>query len=192
MSHFATLTTEIRDLDVCKKALENMGLSLQEYGRCRYYFGEEPMENVVKLPTKYDMALKNNHNGSYSIHADFFEGYVEGVIGARGSLLLKEYGQEMIKKAAKKLHFSVTSPEKDTYKVRNPQDPNGGYMMVHLGENGEIEFKPKGIKGTNCSKFLKLEEELGKVVSREFLPEYYGKTAVKEKDKKERVKLGGY
>ncbi len=192
MSHFTTLTTEIRDLDVCKKALENMDLTMKERGQCRYYFGEQTMENVVELPAKYDMALKNNHNGTYSIFADFYGGYVEKVIGPQGSILLREYGEEMIKKAAKKLHFSVTSPEKDTYKVRNPQDPNGGYMMVHLGSNGEIEFKPKGIKGKNCSKFLELEDALGKVTRREFLPEYYGKTSVKEKDKKERVRVGGY
>ncbi len=192
MSHFTSLTTEIKDLEVCKKALENMGLSIQEYGKCRYYFGEETMENVVKLPTRYDMALKDNQNGSYSIHADFYEGYVEAIIGKKGSALLKEYGEEMIKHTAKKMHLSVTHPEKNVYKLRNPQDPNGGYMMVYIGESGEMEFKPKGIKGKNCSKFLELEDALGKITKREFLPEYYGKGTLKEKDKKERVKLGGY
>lgn len=192
MSHFTNLTTEIRDLEACKKALENMGLQLQEYGECRYYYGVKEMENVVKLPTKYDMALTNNHNGSYSIQADFDEGYVEEVIGRKGSALLREYGEEMLKKTAKKLHLSITHPEKNAYKLRNPQDPNGGYMMVYFEANGELRFEPKGIKGKNCSKFIGLEDALGKVTKREFLPEYYGKTGVKEKDKKERVKVGGY
>lgn len=192
MSHFTSLTTEIRDLEVCKKALENMGLSLQEYGKCRYYYGTEMMQNVVKLPTLYDMALEDNHNGSYSIHADFFNGYVEDVIGRKGSILLREYGEEIVKKTAKELHLSVTHPEKDVYKLRSPQDPNGGYMLVHFDENGEVRFQPKGIKGKNCSKFIGLEDALGKITKREFLPEYYEKTGIKEKDKKERVKLGGY
>lgn len=192
MSHFTSLTTEIRDLEVCKKALENMGLKLQEYGKCRYYYGTEEMPNVVKLPTLYDMALEDNHNGSYSIRADFFDGYVEDVIGRNGSILLREYGEEIIKKTAKELHLSVTHPEKDVYKLRSPQDPNGGYMLVHFEENGEVRFQPKGIKGKNCSKFIGVEDALGKITKREFLPEYYEKTGIKEKDKKERVKLGGY
>ena len=192
MSHFTSLRAEIKDLEVCKKALENMGLSMQEYGKCRYFYGTEMMENVVKLPTKYDMALKDNHDGSYSINADFYEGYVEAVIGKKGNILLREYGEEMIKKTAKKLHLSVTHPEKDVYKLRSPQDPNGGYMLVYFEKNGEIRFQPKGIKGKNCSKFIELEDALGKVTKREFLPEYYGKTEIKEKDKKERVKVGGY
>ena len=44
MSHFTNLTTEIRDLEACKKALENMGLQLQEYGECRYYYGVKEMK----------------------------------------------------------------------------------------------------------------------------------------------------
>ena len=192
MSHFTSLTTEIRDLEACKKALKNMGLELQEYGKCRYYFGTEEMENVVKLPTEYDMALEDNRDGSYSIHADFYGGYVEGVIGRNGSTLLREYGEEMIKKIAKKQHLSITHPEKNVYKLRNPQDPNGGYMLVYFEENGQVRFQPKGIKGKNCSKFIGLEDALGKITKREFLPEYYGKTGVKEKDKKERVKVGRY
>ena len=50
MSHFTHVSAEIRDLDACNKALNNMGLTMQSYGSCRYYFGTEMKENVVRLP----------------------------------------------------------------------------------------------------------------------------------------------
>ena len=58
MSHFTHVSAEIRDLDACNKALNNMGLTMQSYGSCRYYFGTEMKENVVRLPGQYDMALE--------------------------------------------------------------------------------------------------------------------------------------
>lgn len=193
MSHFTSLTTEIKDLEACKNALKNMGLSLKEKGMCRYYYGTELKENVVRLPGKYDMALEGNVNGTYSITADFYEGDVVRTIGDNGCVLLRQYGEEVIKKKAKQMHLSIVQ-QKDGFRVRNPQDPNGGYMIVTFGENGEMFFTPKGIKGKSCSKFLELEEALGRIDKREFLPEYYEteKERTKATNQQERLKVGDY
>lgn len=193
MSHFTSISTEIRDLEVCKKALNNMGLSLIERGNCRYYYGTEIKDNVVKLPGKYDMALENKNDETYSISADFYKGEVERTIGKRGSILLKNYGVEMLKKNAKKMRFSINTIDSNKFKVRDPQDPNGGYMIVTFDEQGNVEFTPKGIRGRNCSKFLALEDTIGKAKKREFLKEYYATERETIKvDKKERIQIGKY
>lgn len=193
MSHFSSISTEIKDLEACKKALENMGLALEKKGECRYYFGTEVMENVVKLPGRYDMALENM-DGTYNIHADFYGGDVEKTIGYRGCALLKRYGIEMLKKTAKKMHFSIIKEKPNVFKVRDSKDSNGGYMIVTFNEDGSLQFTPKGIKGKNCTKFLALEDSIGKADKREFLPEYYAaeRENIRTNNSKERIKLGGY
>ena len=190
MSHFTSITTEIRDLETCKEALRNMGLELQEEGRCRFFFGEEVKENVVELPGRYDMALEKQSNGSYSITADFYEGDVERTIGQRGSRLLREYGEKELKKMCKKMHLSISTNVKEPngFKVKDPQDSSGGYMIVTFDEMGNISFSPKGIKGKKCSKFFKLEEALGDVSKREFLPEYYEERETAKTKTRERVR----
>lgn len=189
MSHFTSISTEIRDIDICKKALNNMGLKMQERGECRYYFGREIKDNVVRLPGPYDMALESNGSGSYQITADFYGGYVARTIGNGGEILLQNYASEMLKSVAKKMHMSV-SKQNDALRVRDPQDPNGGYMLVKFGEDGSVYFEPKGIKGKNCSKFLKLEEALGKIEKREFTEEYYQSGSETVRTDRERLKVG--
>lgn len=191
MSHFSNITTEITDIEICKDALKNMGLKLQENGICRYYYGSEQATNVVYLPGKYDFSLEKKENDSYDIKADFFGGEVEKYIGKQGGILIRNYGIEKLKKEVKKKHFSITSKDKNTFKVRDPQDPNGGYMIVTFDEEGNVEFTPKGIKGKNCSKFLSLEDSLGNVTEREFLKEFYSeeKATVGKVNRKERIRI---
>lgn len=157
MSHFTHVSAEIRDLDACNKALNNMGLTMQSYGSCRYYFGTEMKENVVRLPGQYDMALEKNGTGSYRITADFYGGYVERTIGPRGSILLHNYSVEMLKKVAKRLHFYVTPKGNDIYKVRDPQDTDGGHMLVTVSKDGNLTFEPKGLKGKNVRSIFNLK-----------------------------------
>lgn len=189
MSHFTSISTEIRDIEICRNALNNMGLELQEIGKCRFYSGSEMKENVVQLPGPYDMALESNGNGSYQITADFYGGYVERTIGHSGEVLLQNYAAEMLKRVAKEMHMSV-SKQNDDLRIRDPQDPNGGYMLVKIRKDGSVYFEPKGIKGKNCSKFLKLEEALGKVEKREFTKEYYQSGSETVKTNRERLKVG--
>lgn len=193
MSHFTYVSAEIRDLDACNKALNNMGLTMQSYGSCRYYFGTEMKENVVRLPGQYDMALEKNGTGSYRITADFYGGYVERTIGPRGSILLHNYSVEMLKKVAKRLHFYVTPKGNDIYKVRDPQDTDGGHMLVTVSKDGNLTFEPKGLKGKKCAKYLQLEDSLGKIEQREFTKEYLKESAAEVKtENRQKLRVGGY
>lgn len=191
MSHFSNITTEIKDLEICEAALKNMGLELQESGACRHYYGSEHATNVVHLPGQYDFSLEKKETDSYDIKADFFGGEVEKYIGKQGSILIRNYAIEKLKKEVKKKRFSITSLDKNTFKVRDPQDPNGGYMIVTFDEKGNAKFAPKGIKGKNCTKFLLLEDSLGNVTEREFLKEFYSeeKATVGKVNQKERIRI---
>lgn len=185
MSHFTKVSTEIRDLEACEEALNNMGLQLSHNEECRYYYGTKTKENVVKLPGKYDMALESNGDGTYNIVADFYGKDVENTIGAGGKIFLQNYAVEMLKKQARKMHMTVAPLEKDelSFRLRDSQNNTGGYMIATINPDGTIEFKPVGLKGTNCKSFMSLEDALGAVKERQFTPEYYQRGAVREKEK---------
>lgn len=187
MSHFTTIATEIRDLKACEEALEEMGLKLLSKGECRYYFGEQFKENVVKLPGKYDMALEKQQDDTYLITADFYMGDVEKTIGDKGCILLEKYAEKALRKKCKEMHLSFSKIETNSFKVRDPKDSAGGYMIVTFDDEGNVSFKPKGFKGKKCAKFLQLEDALGRLIERKFLPEYYKDREV-ETIKNERIK----
>lgn len=194
MSHFTTIYTEIRDLECARSALANMGLNMVDEGMCRFYGGAQLKENVVKLPGIYDCALEKSMTGNYNITADFWDGHVTRYIGYNGSIIMSNYAIEMMKKTAKKMHLSVSKQEGGSYKVRDPQDSSGGFMMVSVSEDGEVKFEPKGLKGKKCEKYLALENALGKVANREFTKEYQLETKTKSKtaDSRTKVREGGY
>lgn len=194
MSHFTTIYTEIRDLECARSALANMGLDMVDEGMCRFYGGAELKENVVRLPGMYDCALEKSITGNYNITADFWNGHVARYIGHNGSVIMSNYAIEMLKKMAKKMHLSMSKQEGGSYKVRDPKDSSGGFMMVSVDENGEVKFVPKGLKGKKCAKYFELEEALGKVASREFTKEYLQESKTKSKitDSRAKVREGGY
>ena len=173
MSHFSSISTKICDLNIARKALENMGLELLTQAQCRYYYGSVRAENVVKLPGRYDMTLEKESDGTYRIVADFYNGDVENAIGDNGSYFLEQYAIEDLKHKVRQMHFSIMpNGEKNTFRIRDPQSSDGGYMIVTVKRGGKLSFKPKGLRGKSCAKFLKLEDALGTVEKREFTAEY--------------------
>ena len=44
MSHFTHVSAEIRDLDACNKALNNMGLTMQSYGMSVLFWNRNERE----------------------------------------------------------------------------------------------------------------------------------------------------
>ena len=184
MSHFTKVQAEIRDLNALKKALSNMNLQLTHNTSCRYFFGSQIKENVVKLPSpsQYDMALEPNGDGSYNIVADFYpSGNVARVIGERGSILLRQYAIEKLRIEATKIGCKVYGSG-GKLKVTDSQNPSAK-LEATIGENGEISFKASGFKGKGCMKFQKLEEAMGTVSNMKFTSEYY------EPEEKEGQKL---
>lgn len=174
MSHFSKVETKIVDKEALENALSSMGLSLEENSFCRYYYGTEWKDLVARLHGPYDVAFEKNMDGTYSINADFYGGYVEEEIGKNGSVILEKYSREKIKLEAKRKGFKVTEVD-NRLKIYDSSDSSGSYLEATFDKEGNVTFKAKGFNGANCMKFKSLEDSLGKS-SRRFTPEYYNRT----------------
>ena len=170
MSHFTKITTEIRDLEALKNAAQNMNLSFEHNTGCRYYYGSQTRENVIKLPGKYDVAIEAKDNGTYDIDADFYDGHVERFIGKNGNELLRQYSMEKLKIEAKKNGYKVYESGA-SIKLINKN--NGGKAVVNIGDDGKINVETSGFKGQSCMNFGIIEKALGSISNIKKKPEYY-------------------
>lgn len=177
MSHFTKVATKINDIKALENALSAMGLKLQHNIPCRYFGGTKVKENVAKLSGMYDVAFFKNSDGTYSIDADFFNGYVENEIGIRGSTLMRQYTIEKLKIEARKKRLSIHDFGDGRLKLYDATDSSGAYVEATIASNGNISFKAKGFVGGRCMSFAKLEDAFG-VASRKTTEEYH----MKERD----------
>lgn len=171
MSHFTKITTEIKDLEALKAAVNNMNLSLESDTSCRYYYGTEYKEHVIKLPGRYDVAIEANGDGTYDINADFYEGHVERYIGPQGSELLRQYSIEKLKIEAKKNGYKVYPAENGALKLMDKV--SGGKAIVSIDSDGKLNIETSGFKGKSCMNFGIIEKALGHIDSVKKKPEYY-------------------
>lgn len=171
MSHFTKITAEIKDLEALRRAAANMNLSLESNTACRYYYGSEIREHVVKLPGKYDVAIESRGDGSYDLDADFYEGHVEKIIGPQGSELLRQYSIEKLKIEAKKNGYKVYDAGGGALKLMDKN--SGGKAIVSIGDDGKINVETSGFKGQSCMNFGIIEKALGHIDSIKKKPEYY-------------------
>ncbi len=171
MSHFTKITAEIKDLEALKRATDNMNLRFENNTNCRYYYGSEFKEHVVKLPGKYDVAIEARGDGSYDINADFYGGHVEKFIGPRGSELLRQYSIEKLKIEAKKNGYNVYEAGEGKLKLMDKK--SGGKAIVSIGEDGKINVETSGFKGQSCMNFGIIEKALGHIDNVKKKPEYY-------------------
>lgn len=162
MSHFSKINATISDEEALRAATEKMGFSMIMGGKCRYYYGSEEADIVVKLPGRYDVALTRKDE-SYSLKADLFNGQVEKYIGKDAGLLLQRYSAEKARIEAFKRSLSVTEGEKDGDIVLHLMDPDtGGQIEIICRVGGKIDLQTNGFPGQTCMKFQDLENALGK------------------------------
>ena len=174
MSHFTQIGIKITNLEALKRAAEKMGFKLDTNTMCRYYFGEQHMDAVVKLPGIYDIGL-TKANKEYTMSADLFKGDVERYVGTQGNRLLREYAVEQARGEAHQRGFSIMSEEvKGTRATLVVLDPEtGGKLNVVCDENGKIHTETTGFQGDSCMKFKEMEEALGAVEETGLTSEYY-------------------
>lgn len=163
MSHFTSISTEIRDLEALRAAVARMGLEIAENGGCRYYYGTRQKELVIRLPGRYDAALERQSDGSYLLTADWFGGHVAESLGANGDSLLQLYAVEKAKLEGRRRGFSVTERQEGDAIVVSLRDPNGGALKVWCHPGGQVTCQPDGIRGQGCMKFFDLEKALGAI-----------------------------
>ena len=108
MSHFTKLVTEIKNLDLLKKALDVLGMDyVDEKSICRGYSDQVEVDFLIKSPVEgYDIGLIKKDN-QWEMVADWF-----GMISAGGERLgkkiLKEYARQSILEYAGINDYTVT------------------------------------------------------------------------------------
>lgn len=93
MSHFATIQTQIRDVEALREACAEMGLLLLQNTTARGYGANQQRgEYVIALKGPYDIALNRQPDGTYGLTTDWWEGHVEKEVGKNYGKLLQLYG----------------------------------------------------------------------------------------------------
>jgi hypothetical protein len=93
MSHFATITTQIKDIEALRQACGELGLTLKQGIEARGYgSNRHPGEHVIVLKGPYDIAVTRQPDGSYGLTTDWWEGHVEREVGKNYGRLLQLYG----------------------------------------------------------------------------------------------------
>ncbi len=108
MSHFATIQTQLKDLDALRSALKEMGLSLFPNAKARGYENNQIKGDfVIRQNGPYDIALTKQPDGTYGLSCDWFMGHVEKEVGKNYSKLLQLYAAHKAMREARKKGYSV-------------------------------------------------------------------------------------
>ncbi len=93
MSHFTTISTEVRDLEALNDACVELDLKLVSDTTCRGYAGAvRRADHVIQLKGPYDIGVDPTEGGRYGFSADWWAGHVETEVGAGFGRLLQSYG----------------------------------------------------------------------------------------------------
>jgi hypothetical protein len=107
MSHFATITTQIKDLAALKGACAELGLEVVANATARGYSTNTVRgDYVIRLKGPYDVAANRQDDGSYGLTTDWWNGHVEREVGWNYGRLLQLYAvHKATAEAHKRGHF---------------------------------------------------------------------------------------
>ncbi len=121
MSHFTTINTQIKDIEALRLACAEMGLQVEANAQARGYQNNRLAGDfVIRLRGPYDVALRRETNGGYSIHADLWNGHVENELGQGFGTLKQLYG----------IHKATAEARRKGLNVRRRQLPNGTVRLT--------------------------------------------------------------
>ncbi len=124
MSHFTTIQTQIKDIDVLRAACGELGLTLLPHTEARgYYQNTIKGDYVIRLKGPYDIALNKQQDGAYGITADLWAGHVESEVGKGYGRLLQLYG----------VHKTMREARRKGLLVKRSQQQNGAIKLVIAG-----------------------------------------------------------
>lgn len=173
MSHFTKITAQIKDLEALTVAAKKMGFSVAQNANCRYYYGAQKRDFVIKLPGAYDMAA-NKDGDHYTLEADFYGSHVSRYVGQNGSLLMQKYAAEKARIEAFKNGLGVTEKTENDLITLTMTDPDtGGQITVECSPDGETHVRTSGFQGQGCMKFRNIEEALGVTEKLTHTDEFY-------------------
>jgi hypothetical protein len=108
MSHFTTITTQIKDIAALRHACRELGIDVLENTTARGYSTNTVQgDYVLRLKGPYDIALNRQPDGSYGLTTDWWEGHVEREVGPNFGKLLQLYAVYKATAEARKRGHSV-------------------------------------------------------------------------------------
>jgi len=135
MSHFATIETQIKDIEALKAACNELGLSVAQNGQARGYGGKTHQgEFVIKLKGPFDIALNRQATGAYQLTTDWWDGHVEKEVGKNFGRLIQLYG----------VHKTNIEVRRKGYSVSRCSLNNGAIKLTIAGMPGVALAKTGG------------------------------------------------
>ncbi len=113
MSHFVTVKTKIKDLNMLDAAAKALGLKRVERNQVRGWRGKETFANAVwQVNHRYDVGAVKSADGTYDLVADWW-GTVQTVPDLQTKLSV-EYGVQVVLRRARLMGHQVErQPQKD-------------------------------------------------------------------------------
>lgn len=109
MSHFTTVTTQIKDLAALRSACVELGFELLANAKARGYSTNTLQgDYVIRLKGPYDIAVQQQSNGTFGLTTDWWNGHVEKEVGPKFGRLLQFYAVHKATLEARKRGHSVT------------------------------------------------------------------------------------
>lgn len=91
MSHFTSITTQIKDIAALRPACQELGLELLADAQARGIGTQQRGDFVIRLKGPCDVALLRQPDGSYALSSDALDGHVEKELGPKHGRLLQCY-----------------------------------------------------------------------------------------------------
>ena len=108
MSHFATVNTQIRDLEALGKACGELGITVLKNAEARGYGSNHRRgDAVLRLKGPYDIAVNKQPDGTYGLTTDWWGGHVEKEVGTNYGRLLQLYAVHKAQIEARKKGMTV-------------------------------------------------------------------------------------
>jgi len=121
MSHFTTITTQIKDIAAVRSACRELGVEVLEKTTARgYHTNTMQGDYVIRLKGPYDIALKKQPDGTYGLTTDWWDGHVEREVGKNFGKLLQLYG----------VYKATAEARKRGHLVQRKQQRDGSIKLV--------------------------------------------------------------
>jgi hypothetical protein len=121
MSHFATVTTQIKDIAALTAACSELGLTVEANTNARGYSTQSVHgEHVIRLKGPYDIAVNRQKDGTFGFTTDWWAGHVEKEVGSNYSRLLQLYA----------VHKATAEARKRGHSVQRKASNNGAIKLV--------------------------------------------------------------
>ncbi len=121
MSHFTTIENRIKDIEALRSACAELGLPIEANAEARGYRSNRLHGDfVIRLTGPYDVAVRREPTGDYSLHADLWNDHVENELGQGFGKLKQFYG----------IHKTTAEARRKGLSVRRRQLANGTIRLA--------------------------------------------------------------